>query len=176
VGKDTSADFLVQKYGYQKYALADPMKKALQLLFNFSDEQLWGDKKEILDPIWQVTPREMMQFIGIDVLFNELGDRFPHFSKTNGKTFYIRSFETRIQKFPNDLFVISDLRMQEDVIALKKMGAVIICLERPEVASTDRHLSEEGVTLVTGYDYKIINDGTIKELEQKIDQVIKKCL
>ncbi len=173
VGKDTSADFLVKKYGYQKYALADPMKKAVQLLFNFSDEQLWGDKKEILDPFWQVTPREIMQFIGIDVLFNELGDRFPHLSKVDGKTFYIRSFETCTQKFPDDLFVISDLRMQEDVTALRKMGAVIIRLERPGVTATDSHISEESVNSVTGYDYTIINNGTIEELEEKINQVFK---
>ncbi|MEI8365876.1 MAG: phytanoyl-CoA dioxygenase family protein [Parachlamydiaceae bacterium] len=173
VGKDTSADFLANKYGYQKYALADPMKKAVQLLFNFSNEQLWGDEKEILDPVWQVTPREIMQFIGIDVLFNELGDRFPHLSKVDGKTFYIRSFETCLKNSPNNLFVISDLRMQEDVTALKKMGAVIIRLERSGVNATDSHISEEGVNSVTGYEYTIINDGTIEELEEKINQVFK---
>lgn len=176
VGKDTSADFLVHKYGYQKYALADPMKKAVQLLFNFSDEQLWGDEKEILDPFWQVTPREIMQFIGIDVLFNELGDRFPHLSKVNGKSFYIYSLETCIQKSPDDLFVISDLRMQEDVTALKKMGAVIIRIERPGLNSIDSHISEEGVNAVTGYDYTLINDGTLEELEEKINQVFKNIL
>lgn len=173
VGKDTSADFLAEKYGYKKYALADPMKKGLKVLFNFRDEQLWGDEKEVIDPFWEVTPREIMQFIGIDVLFNELGDRFPHLNKTNGKTFHIRSFEACMQKSPDDLFVISDLRMQEDVIALKNMGAVIIRLERPEISSTDTHISEDGVSSVIGYDYTIINSGTIEDLEENIDLIFK---
>lgn len=168
VGKDTAADFLVKIYGYQKYALADPMKKAVQILFDFSDKQLWGDEKEILDPFWQVTAREIMQFIGIDVLYVALQARFPHLERS----FCILNFERCTQKFPDDLFVISDLRMQEDVDALKKLGAVIIRLERPGINSTDPHVSEEGVNSVKGYDYTVINDGTIEELEDKI----RRCL
>ncbi len=173
VGKDTSADFLIQSYGYTKYALADPMKKAVQILFHFSDDQLWGDKKEIVDPFWKVSPREIMQFIGIDVLFDELGNRFPHLNKINGKTFYIRTFELCVQEHHMGLFVISDLRMQEDVTALKKMGAIIIRIVRPDLDSTDAHVSENGVASVTGFDYTLINDGTIKDLEQKIEQIFE---
>ncbi|MBS0628242.1 MAG: hypothetical protein JSS09_08535, partial [Verrucomicrobia bacterium] len=167
VGKDTSADFLIKTYGYQKYALADPMKKAVQSLFHFSDQQLWGDEKEIIDPYWQVTPREVMQFIGIDTLFEGLGTRFPHL----GHTFYLRAFERFRKEHPQSLIVISDLRMQEDVNALKEMGAFIIRIERPGLVSKDNHASELQVPLVKGVDFTIVNDSTIEELENKIVKV-----
>lgn len=89
VGKDTAVDYLARTYGYKKYPLADPMKKAVQQLFHLSDEQLWGDEKEIVDPYWGVTPRELMQFIGIEMLYDALGNRFPQI----GNSFCIRSLE-----------------------------------------------------------------------------------
>lgn len=41
-GKDTLADFLCKERGFCKIALADPMKRAAQEWFEFSDAQLWG--------------------------------------------------------------------------------------------------------------------------------------
>jgi len=171
VGKDTSADFLVRMKGYKKYSLADPMKKALKLLFHFSDDQLWGDDKEAIDPYWQVSPREMMQFIGIDVLAEELPNRFPPI-KSNGKNFHIRHFDLYVKQHPTELLVISDLRMQEDVFALKEMGAVIIKLIRPGTNNNDTHISEQGVAGIVSYDYEVINGGTIDQLEQKIEEIL----
>jgi hypothetical protein len=40
-GKDTAADFLT-KYGFVKVALADPLKRIIREVYNFSDQQLWG--------------------------------------------------------------------------------------------------------------------------------------
>ena len=41
-GKDTIADYLVAHHGYQKIALADPIKRFGRDVFMFSDTQLWG--------------------------------------------------------------------------------------------------------------------------------------
>ena len=51
-GKDTIADYLVKNYGYTKISLSDSLKHALQEIFCFSDEQLWGSQKEIIDVFW----------------------------------------------------------------------------------------------------------------------------
>ncbi len=165
VGKDTAVDYLTRTYGYKKYALADPMKKAVQQLFHLSDQQLWGDEKEIIDLYWGVTPRELMQFIGIEMLYDGLGNRFPQI----GNSFCIRSLEHWREQNPEEIVAISDLRMQEDVDALKKMGAFIIRIDRPSLAITDQHVSEANVPSVVGYDVIIINDGTIEDLEHKIE-------
>lgn len=169
VGKDTSADFLVRNYGYQKYALADPMKHAVRTLFHFSEEQLWGDKKEIIDPYWGVTPREVMQYIGIDMLYEGLGNRFPHI----GHAFAIKAFERWTREHPDASIVISDLRMQHDLDGLKNLGAIVIRLERPAIVNDDKHSSESDVPMVTGYDFVIVNDGTIQDLEQKIQEIVE---
>lgn len=41
-GKDTLADFFAQKHGFVKVAIADPLKRICQDLFQFTDAQLWG--------------------------------------------------------------------------------------------------------------------------------------
>ena len=169
VGKDTAADYLAREYGYTKYSLADPIKHAVKQLFHFSDEQLWGDSKEVVDPAWGATPREILQFVGIDTFHEALGKRFPQI----GNSFCIRALQRFQQEHPRKLIVISDLRMQEDLTALKGMGALIIRLERPGVDCSDTHSSEAGIRLVRGYDHLIVNETSVDALEQKIKTVVK---
>ena len=61
-GKDTLADEFV-KQGWKKYSMADALKKGVQILFNLSDKQLWGDEKEVIDERWGVSPRYLLQTI-----------------------------------------------------------------------------------------------------------------
>jgi len=42
-GKDTVANQLVSKHGFVKIGLADPMKRFVQEVFQFTDEQVWGE-------------------------------------------------------------------------------------------------------------------------------------
>jgi hypothetical protein len=41
-GKDTVASFMVKNHGAVTIAQADPMKRLAKLLFDFTDDQLWG--------------------------------------------------------------------------------------------------------------------------------------
>lgn len=41
-GKDTLADFLVEKASFNKLALADPLKRVLREVYDFTEDQLWG--------------------------------------------------------------------------------------------------------------------------------------
>lgn len=45
-GKDTAADFMVERGEGAKLALADPLKRICQATFGFTDEQLWGPSSE----------------------------------------------------------------------------------------------------------------------------------
>lgn len=49
-GKDTVADYLVDKFGYTKIAFVGPLKEVCHVLFSFSHEQLHGSLKETIDP------------------------------------------------------------------------------------------------------------------------------
>ena len=64
VGKDTVADYLVNKYGFVKYSFGQPIKEVAKIMFDFSDEQLNGDLKEAVDIRWGISPRQFFQDFG----------------------------------------------------------------------------------------------------------------
>src|ERR1700733_9341253 len=66
-GKDTIGDYLVNNYGFIRVAFADTLKKALKEIFEFSDEQLYGDEKETVDDYWGHSPRDLLQKIGTEM-------------------------------------------------------------------------------------------------------------
>lgn len=45
-GKDTAAHAIATEYGLAQIALADPMKRFVRNVFDFSEEQLWGPSEE----------------------------------------------------------------------------------------------------------------------------------
>ena len=167
VGKDTAADYLESKYHLKKYAMATPMKDALKSLFLLSDAQLYGDQKEVVDPRWGVTPRELMDFIGVDTLKYNLPKKFPQIGDI-----YIKHLHFKMMAHPEDSLAICDVRFQKDVDALKKLGGVIIKITRPKLENNDQHISEKGVLNITGIDYAIENNGSIKDLHKKLDQIM----
>ncbi|WP_083329919.1 deoxynucleotide monophosphate kinase [Pseudomonas argentinensis] len=66
-GKDTAAAFLQQHPEVTAYALADPLKRGCQALFNLSDSQTWDDNaKEIRVGAWGLSPREFFQRVGTE--------------------------------------------------------------------------------------------------------------
>lgn len=66
-GKDTGAAFLLNNVGVTAYALADPLKRGCQALFNLSDSQTWDDNlKEIKVGAWGLSPREFFQRVGTE--------------------------------------------------------------------------------------------------------------
>ena len=52
-GKDTIADYLVREYSFKKLSFAWALKEGIgRKVFGFSDDQLYGDKKETVDEFW----------------------------------------------------------------------------------------------------------------------------
>ena len=54
-GKDTGAIYLINNYGYERLAFADALKEACKCIFGFTNEQLYGNKKEDIDEYWYNT-------------------------------------------------------------------------------------------------------------------------
>jgi hypothetical protein len=65
-GKDTLADYLVNNKGFVKYSFATPVKNISKILFNLSDEQLYGNLKEIIDDKLGISPRVIFQRLGTE--------------------------------------------------------------------------------------------------------------
>lgn len=78
VGKDTVADYLVSNYKFKKYAFADQIKKIAHTIFGWSENQLDGDNKDILDEELGIIPREFFEWFGTTIMQHSFDIRFQN--------------------------------------------------------------------------------------------------
>lgn len=185
-GKDTTADYLVENYGFLKYSLADPMKKAIKEIFLFNDEQLWGDKKEVIDRRYGVTPRQILQVFGTELMQYDIHEHLPDLKIQKRKmwverfrkwyTSFLSYFAQTYEMTGEDLappIVISDVRFPHEVEVLEEMGAKIVRVVRyPLPGNDDKHISETE-QLEIEEDYTLYGMDNIPTLYKEIDKLMK---
>lgn len=172
-GKDTVANYLVNTYGYTKIAFGDSLKDMLRSIFGFTDEQLYGNEKENIDPYWKVTPRNLMQFVGTDLMRIGLKGKFPHI----GENVWIMSLQHKIEKLINEgitKIVISDVRFANEATFIKQHDGLIIKVIREYNDVPDNHISEKSFDLFP-CDH-VLKNNTLAHLYSSIDSfMIGKC-
>lgn len=174
-GKDTVADYMCSKHNFKKLVLAEPLKEACKLLFNFSDEQLYGNLKETIDPNWGTTPRIVFQYLGTDIFRKDIHKIIPDIDDNFWVNLAISKYLEMKNVNKNALIVISDVRFQNEIDNIHKQGGIIIKIIRPSLSNTDAHESEKNIDNFDS-DYTIINDSTKDDLYGKIDNIIQENL
>lgn len=174
-GKDTVADYIVEKYNFVKKSLADPVKKTCQEIFLLTDSQLYDEKlKETSDPRWFNTkPRQMFQFIGTDLFRDQMEKLMPDIGKEIFLYHFQLWFQKEKEKNCNLCVVIPDIRFQNEVNFIKNLNGIIVKIER-KTGINDTHISETEMLSITNYDYFIENNNTKDSLYIKIDNIISK--
>lgn len=159
-GKDLSGSIISRLYGHKMRAFANPLKEACRVLFGFDDDQLYGDKKEVVDEFWKITPRTVLQKVGTD-LFRDNFD----------KDFWIKCMERKLQK--GKPCVICDIRFDNECSKIKEYGGIVIRINRKVKENEySNHESEKNIdTLVV--DYEIDNNESFEILEKKIIEILQ---
>jgi len=131
-GKDTAGD-AAASLGYMPIAFADPIKEICQVVFEFTDEQVYGSKKGEIDEFWDFSPRWAMQTIGTEMFRDHIGDDV-----------WVKSLLTRIDHSNHDKFAVTDVRFPNEVDHLQRAGAEIVYIRRPKV-EVDLNLTKKWV-------------------------------
>ena len=173
IGKDTSGNYLVEKYGYKRYAFADPIKEISRHLFNLNDAQLYGDKKEEIDERWNLNPRTIFQRIGTEFGQYTIYNIFPELKeKFNTRQLWVYHFnlwlKDEIKKNKNINIVITDVRFSHEIKEIKKQGGEIIKISNPKLKNLDKHISEVEIETLK-YDDIIINNKDLSNLYKQLD-------
>ena len=148
-GKDTMADFLVSDYGYRKLAMADPLKKACKILFDFSDAQLSDhQEKERVDERWGISPRQAFQTMGTDLIRKHIFDDF-----------WLRRADMEVGHYLEENMVVSDIRFPNEAQWVKNHGGILIRIHSPclIVPEEDTHSSEVLMEDII-VDHELLND------------------
>jgi len=185
-GKDTCADYLVKEYHYEKKAFASPLKKVCQTLFLLSDSQITDKvQKETIDERWGKSPRQIFQYIGTEILRDQLGNFIPGL----GRDIFTKHLKLSIEgNHSGKRIAISDVRFQNEVDLIHEMGGYVIKIIRHDKnhgegkhaswinsgqIDSKIHSSETELEEITDYDACLINNGTIEDLYLSLEKILK---
>lgn len=162
-GKDTIAS-LLEVHKFKRLSFADPIKN-IGRIFGFTEEELNGEKKEVLNEYWNITPRKFMQIVGTEMFRT-------HFRSD----VWLKMMEYRMSLYKGNI-VIPDIRFYNEADFIISHGGELWQVTRPMPEYSgheeDSHVSE------TALDGNIIskrfeNTGTIEDLYRIIMEYTSK--
>jgi len=173
-GKDEFTNILRIEYKYIQYFFAKPVKDACKVIFDLTDEQLYGDLKEVIDERWNITPREMLQTFGTEIMQYEFGNKLPAFKDKIYRSFWVEKFKNWYNANKDMNIVISDVRFEHELKALRELNAVIVKVDASKrIVSTDSHVSENELNDIEP-DYIIDNNESLDDLHANVSIVMNK--
>lgn len=199
-GKDTSADYLVENYGYAKMSLASPIKDACLSIFGFPEDHLWGasslretpDKRYLftgLDPVTGV-PLEEVKLDELRWWLRKDGEYFPRYLSprlaltTMGtewgrrlcENIWVYSCLNSVRNLDTSRSAITDVRFMNEIMAVQSAGGLVIRLLRGERKSNHPSELELDNISLDVFDFVIDNRGTKGELFSCLDDIIPSVL
>lgn len=170
-GKTTAANVLKDDYEFVEYSFAKPLKEVCKLLFDLTDDQVYGDYfiKEAVDERLGVTPRKILQKFGSDFGRKYLHKMLPNLKIPTGKL-WVEKFRWWYDNNKNDIknVVIPDVRFLNEAKIIKELGGIIIRVHRPELdIGKDAHISETELLKIKE-DYLITGEKDIETFREKI--------
>lgn len=155
-GKSTVTEMLVQKYGFESLAFGDTLKRHLNDYFGIHSDELWSDKKK-------PEVRKLLQSVG-DLMRCEVDENY-----------FVRVIEMAL-KDHEGFVAIEDVRYSNEVDMLKNNGGILIKIDRedgPKVEYGADHSSETDLDDFEEWDYVVLNNKTLRELEEEVDLVVR---
>ena len=156
-GKSFFADYLVNNKLFIKLSFASPLKEITKILFNLSDEDVKDPiKKELINPKFNASPRELMQWLGTDIMREEFNKKFDY-----SGSIWIDSVKDKVKTLldNNKDVVIDDVRFQNEVDMIHSLGGIVINLrndlDNTLNNSTSNHSSENQKLT---FNYEFVND------------------
>lgn len=122
----------------------------------------YGDCMKIIKP----TPRFLLQYIGTDLFRKQLH------TNTWVNATMVDYKPQKMSEYNPSKWIISDVRFPNEVLAIKERGGIIIKLERDNIPISN-HLSETALDNYENFNYVISNNGTIEELKDALENILK---
>lgn len=159
-GKDTVAKYIASKYGFVRYAFADPIKDMCNDLLGWDDRHGFGHLKEVIDPEWGFSPRQTYQICGTE------------FGRALNPDIWVMVAKKRLATGNN--WIIPDVRFENESTFIRKYG-LVIHIVREDAIKVNNHVSESGIDIKL-HDEVITNNDTIEDLYSSIDYMMTKTV
>lgn len=159
VGKDTLAERMVAQFGFRRIAIADPLKELTGRAFELSREQLWGDGRDLVDPRWNRTPRQ---------LYQQLGDALRGCHPETLIRMWLR--KVHAARAGGSAVVTPDVRTTAEFDAVRAAGGALWRIERRDHPPPPGglHQTETALDGREDWDALIANDGSVVALRAQL--------
>lgn len=169
--------WLTHQSGWEIKKFAGKLKTIASLLTGIPVEMFENRtfKEQHLSKEWTrhglpLTVREFLQRLGTDCLRNNLCDNtWVNALMVDYKALSYNDDEQH--EYPN--WIITDCRFNNEAIAIKNKGGVLIRVDRPGVTPVNRHVSETSLDN-WNFDYKIANVSDLSALALTVEVILKK--
>lgn len=181
-GKDTVAErvkseteFFAERTVISPFA--KPLRKACAKMFGLYELAFnCQESKEQRHGYWNVSPRQIAQFVGTELVRKHLGENFW----LKAKQILIEDYAQADEFSFNKIIIIPDVRFQNEYDWIISKGGIVIHLTRPGAEGNigiPNHESEHPLNLhAKEKTYEIVNDGTLEQLYEKVDTFIEQVL
>lgn len=187
VGKDTVVKYLVEKYGFNQIALADPVKKgsyAMDPWIAITDVE-WNNLglEPTLRNLAFYCEEEQVYFVKLQVLVDVLGVEkakvicgvrqfYQKYGTEGGRDIHGEDCWLNIAKRQfTEQDAISDVRFSNEAEFVRENGGIVLNLVRNVKEEVAQHASENDLCSEY-YDVLIDNNGTKEELYAQLDKLI----
>ena len=168
-GKDTFATMLaeclfdVTGNRFVMMAFANELKKRIQIDFDLSYDQLWGDHKEVEDRRYPIndrfwTAREIMQSYG-------------EFFRSIDYNFWINNLFRTISDKEYDNVIVTDVRHTNEAEAILSNGGVLVRVDAANRSTStvhgSSHISENELDDFNRFTLVVNNNKGLNELKQE---------
>jgi hypothetical protein len=142
-----------------------PIRLATQAFFGFTNAQTWQDpERGVMDLYWSITPDE-----GFELIEKLTLTYFPNYWDIRAKR-PVAPLETKQLSIEDkSVIIIKDIRYENEADFWRSHGGIIWHIQRKNALKVAIHSSEAGIQRKPA-DLLIINDGTLDELQKKVDE------
>lgn len=122
----------------------------------------------------ETKPRHLLQELGTEVIRNNIDNEF-----------FIKRIigDINVYSYYSDVITISDARMPEELDSIKNSFKKVykIKIERPNYENNlnqeeRKHITETALDNYNDYDYVLVNDGTLEDLNKKVIDIIDEVI
>lgn len=165
-GKDTCADYLVEKYGFEKISFADPVRDALYALNPIVDCYQGARRyRDVIDKFGYEQAKDF--FPDIRRLLVDMGTAVGR--ELIDEDLWVNMLARKLELKKN--YVASDVRFINEACYIRDWGGPIIRVIRASTDVPAKHISEEPLPghLV---DHMLYNDSSLSDLYGTLDHII----
>lgn len=175
-GKDTAAQYFIQKFGFTRVGFADALKeevaKRLRKTLSVEAKRFYGHQisagtatldeaihKILYDERTELT-RALLQEFGSEV------------RRADNPAYWTIKFIQRYLNTAGARFVAPDVRFPNELSLIKTWYGLLLWVERPGVDPESTHQSETSLDRQAEWDAVITNDGSKEDLYAKLDSLV----